>query len=101
MDWKDVEGGGSANLLNDFGSPQTRSPDGRTLVYVTVTPQTGSDIWTVSIDDGTAAALLDTSFSETAPAISPDGQWIAHASTESGQWEVYVSPFPDVEAGRW
>ena len=101
LQWKDVQGDGASNLLNEFGSPQTRSPDGRTIVYVTVTPQTGYDIWTVSIDDGTTATLFDTSFSETAPAISPDGQWIAHASTESGQWEVYVSSFPDVEAGRW
>ena len=61
------KGGGAANLLNEFGSPQTRSPDGRTIVYVTVTPQTGHDLWTVSIDDGTTAALFDTSFSETAP----------------------------------
>ena len=84
MDWKDVEGGGSANLLKEFGFPQTLSPDGRTLVYVTTTAETGHDLWTVSVDGGTTAALFDTSFSEAAAAISAgrpmdrlcvDGDW--------------------------
>jgi len=26
--------------------------------------------------------------------FSPDGQWIAHTSNESGRWEVYIRPFP-------
>ena len=82
--WKDVEGGGSANLVKEFGIPETRSPDGRTLVYLTTTAETGHDLWTVSVDGGTKAALFDTSFSEAGAAISPDGQWIAYASTESG-----------------
>ena len=29
------------------------------------------------------------------------GAWIAYQSDESGQPEVYVRPFPDVDAGRW
>jgi hypothetical protein len=33
--------------------------------------------------------------------ISPDGRWIAYASNESGQFEIYVRPFPKVEGGRW
>ena len=28
------------------------------------------------------------------PAFSPDGQWLAYASEESGRREVYVQPFP-------
>ena len=34
-------------------------------------------------------------------AVSPDGQWIAYQSSESGQWQIWVRPFPDVERGRW
>ncbi len=40
-------------------------------------------------------------YSESAPEISPDGQWIAYASDESGWNEVYVRPFPDVDKGKW
>ncbi len=33
--------------------------------------------------------------------ISPDGRWLAYASDESGRWEIYVRPFPEVDEGRW
>jgi hypothetical protein len=34
------------------------------------------------------------------PQISPDGKWAAYASNESGDWEIYVTSFPDA-AGKW
>ena len=39
--------------------------------------------------------------SEISPALSPDGKWLAYASNESGRFEVYVRPYPDVNSGRW
>jgi serine/threonine-protein kinase len=33
--------------------------------------------------------------------ISPDGRWIAYESLETGDYEVYIRPFPNVEAGKW
>ena len=33
--------------------------------------------------------------------VSPDGRWFAYMSNESGQTEVYVRPFPDVDTGLW
>jgi serine/threonine-protein kinase len=32
------------------------------------------------------------------PRPSPNGQWIAYASSELGTWEVYVKPFPALDA---
>jgi Tol biopolymer transport system component len=32
--------------------------------------------------------------------ISPDSRWIAYQSNESGQFQVYVRPFPKVDEGR-
>ena len=32
--------------------------------------------------------------------ISPDGKWVAYASNESGEWEIYVTTFP-AAAGKW
>jgi eukaryotic-like serine/threonine-protein kinase len=29
-------------------------------------------------------------------AFSPDSKWLAYSSDESGRWEVYVVPFPEV-----
>jgi serine/threonine protein kinase len=31
--------------------------------------------------------------------ISPDGKWIAYISNESGAFEIYVRPFPEMESG--
>ena len=33
--------------------------------------------------------------------VSPDGQWLAYESNESGTYEIYVRPFPSVDGGRW
>jgi serine/threonine-protein kinase len=38
---------------------------------------------------------------ETGPELSRDSRWIAYVSTETGQEEVFVRPFPDVGRGRW
>jgi Tol biopolymer transport system component len=34
------------------------------------------------------------------PALSPDGRWLAYVSPLTGRDEVYVSPYPEVGAGR-
>jgi serine/threonine-protein kinase len=48
-----------------------------------------------------AKVLLQTKFNEQTAAVSPDGRWLAYDSNESGQREIYVRPFPDVEGGHW
>jgi serine/threonine-protein kinase len=79
--------------------PGSWSPDGRTVAYVEQDALSGSDIWLLALDEqrkpaGTRA-FLRTPFNESAPMISPDGRWIAYQSNESGQYEIYVQPFPD------
>jgi hypothetical protein len=51
--------------------------------------------------DSVPLQLIDGSESEVQPDLSPDGRWLAYASNESGRYEVYVRPFPDVDAGKW
>ena len=52
--------------------------------------------------DTTATPLVaDPGYDEVAPTVSPDGRWLAYASNESGRYEIYVRPFPDVGSGRW
>ena len=33
--------------------------------------------------------------------VSPDGRWLSYESNESGQFRIYVRPFPAVDQGRW
>jgi hypothetical protein len=42
--------------------------------------------------------LLESRFEEAAPAVSPDGRWLAYHSAESGQREIYVQRFPELGA---
>ena len=51
--------------------------------------------------DSEPTPLLAAEYDEVAPALSPDGRWLAYTSNETGQHEVYVRPFPDVDSGRW
>jgi serine/threonine-protein kinase len=54
-----------------------------------------------SSGDSTPLPLVATSFRERAPSLSADGHWLAYASDETGRFEVFVRPFPDVNSGRW
>lgn len=76
--------------------PASWSPDGQYVAYAEDDPETGWDIWLVDLttDPPDARVLLRTAASEFSPMISPDGQWLAYVSTESGQREVYVQRFP-------
>ena len=44
--------------------------------------------------------LFPTPFSELNAEFSRDGRWLAYESNESGRNEIYVRPFPNVDAGR-
>jgi Tol biopolymer transport system component len=51
---------------------------------------------------------VQTQFGEGVGRFSPDGNWVAYQSTESGEWAVYVRPFDGsrangnaTSAGRW
>jgi serine/threonine-protein kinase len=61
------------------------------------------DVMVVSIGGGASpgTVVLGGPASEENATLSPDGHWLAYQSNESGQIEVYVRPFPDVEGGRW
>jgi serine/threonine-protein kinase len=80
------------------------SPNGDWLIYRTgISGGEGRDIfaWRSGPDSVTVPVAADPGFDERSPALSPDGRWLAYVSDESGRWEVYVRPFPDVDAGRW
>ncbi len=51
--------------------------------------------------DTTLRPLLAEPYHELKPSLSPDGSWLAYVSTESGAAQVFVRPFPDVQAGKW
>src|SRR5262249_26105695 len=57
--------------------------------------QTAMDLWVLPLSgDKKPLPFLKTPFEEYDGQFSPDGKWIAYASNESGQFEIYVQPFP-------
>jgi len=70
------------------------SADGRTIVFTNMDPRTQADIWTMPATGGKPMPFLATTFNEYAGRLSPDGQWLAYTSDESGRPEVYVQRFP-------
>ncbi len=106
-------GSGSEELLLKTGAfkvPTSWSPDGKFLMYMTVDTNTGVDLWILPMGgERKPFVYLATPFSEVLGEFSPDGRWVAYASDETGQFEVYVRPFvppgtgsrPQVASGQW
>jgi len=80
--------------------PSSISLDGRVLAFTEDTPDTGSDVWTLSLDTRETHLVLGTRFNESAATFSPDGRLLAYVSDETGHNEVYVQPFPGPGARR-
>jgi eukaryotic-like serine/threonine-protein kinase len=86
---------------NVFGSHW--SPDGKWLIFQTSEWSHGSgEILGVRPGLDTAPVpLVATRFREVSPAPSPDGRWLAYTSDESGEYEIYVVPFPNTADAKW
>jgi serine/threonine-protein kinase len=109
------DGTGSAVRLTRSGNQQNPTgitPDGRQVVIHEVTPGAGRNIGLVALDSvlanapstvppGNAVPLLETRFEERGGIVSPNGRWLAYEANSSGQFEIYVRPFPGVNAGQW
>jgi len=104
LSWKRADGIGAVEGLDDAAGrvPQAFSPDGTTLVFVDQNTEGGTGVGVLTLEgDRTATLVIDGEFSERNGALSPDGGWVAYSSDETGQHQVYVRPFPDVDGGRW
>lgn len=77
--------------------PESFSPDGRYLVYLrkALQNETNYHIWVLPLfGDGKPFPIVQSTFEERFPEVSPDGKWMAYQSNESGRWETYITAFP-------
>ncbi|MEQ1354551.1 MAG: protein kinase, partial [Candidatus Acidiferrum sp.] len=90
---KNSDGSGSSQNVFDFGSPQQGpwhwSRDGKFLLV-----RKERELWYLTMSDRRARPLLQSPWLIRNAQFSPDGKFVAYASSETGNWEVYVSPFP-------
>jgi serine/threonine-protein kinase len=102
------DGTGSVESLTESG-PKTQNAtgfthDGKHLIFGETTGAGANerDIRVLDVDGhGITDLLADPKIAEADSELSPDGRWLAYESNESGRYEIYVRPFPDVQSGRW
>ncbi|MCC7000687.1 MAG: serine/threonine-protein kinase [Gemmatimonadaceae bacterium] len=97
-----IPSNGSGKPAQLFARPGTvfelsLTRDGRQVAFRENAPApNGQDIWIASPEvPFVARALVATPDAERNPALSPDGRWLAYASNESGEMEVYVRGLAD------
>ena len=97
----DGSGAPEALLTTKSGRrPSSISPDGKLVAFTGGTPETGADVWTLSLDTRETHLVLGGRFNESAAVFSRDGRLLAYVSDETGHDEVYVQPFPGPGAKR-
>jgi len=98
---KSIDGGEAKRLTtSDYPHyPTSVSPDGKHLLYYEPRPDSKEDIWLLPMT-GNPEPFLKTENDEWGAKFSLDGRYVAYTSDESGQYEVYVRPFP-ATGERW
>jgi Tol biopolymer transport system component len=105
--WQSPDGNTPPERLSETPPPQdcpSFSPDGSLLLVGAVTSgDTGpkSAIFVLPLNgERTLRPFHQTKFGESVGRFSPDGQWVAYRSNESGRPEIFVRPYPGSD-GQW
>jgi hypothetical protein len=102
--WQAADGSGSAERLTESPAYQRASavlPDGVRVLFWEAGGKTATDVMMLSLEKGRRVQpLIQGPLVDRNPEVSPDGQWLAYESNDSGQLQVFVRPFPDVNKGK-
>jgi eukaryotic-like serine/threonine-protein kinase len=90
--------GGTTGATDDI-VPNSWSRDNQEILCTLQPGAGGSQLVLIPAAGGKSVPFLATK-AETNGQISPNGRWVAYASRESGDWEIYVTTFPSA-AGKW
>ena len=92
-----VDKSGPAKKLTE-GRQSHYSSDGRFLVFIRDSEETGQDLWYLEVgQEGDPKDFLVTEQNESQPQLSPHSRWIAYTSDDSGQNQIYLKTFPSGE----
>jgi serine/threonine-protein kinase len=95
--WQAADGTGAAERLG-AGLPSGVTPDGTQVLFA----PGARDLMTLTLDASHhVKPLIRTSSNERNGVVSPTGGWLAYESDTSDEFEIWVKPFPNAEAGQW
>ena len=88
--------------------PGSWHPSGKYLLIEEVNPESSMDLMVLAVEGsdgpgwkpGEPTVFVSDRGRQWDAAFSPDGHWVAYVSTESGNAEIYVRPFPG-PGGKW
>jgi len=80
--------------------PNSWTPDDQQILCTYQSSTGDTHLVLVDASTGEMKSFLGTKASITNGQISTDGKWVAYASNESGDWEIYVTTFPGTQ-GKW
>jgi Tol biopolymer transport system component len=98
--WQAADGSGAPERLTPPLNPPVAqhlrgwSPNGQFGVMYHATPATQSDIYLLRMSDRVEFPFLATPAIEGGARYSPDGNWLAYMSTQSGGPQVYIQEMP-------
>jgi serine/threonine-protein kinase len=101
--WKSSDGTGQREELTSGDNPRyplSFSRDGKFMAFAEMHPSRKGDIWLMPLDgDRKPRPLLTTNADEREAKFSPDSRWLAYASNETGQDQIYIRSVGEV-SGR-
>ena len=96
---KSLDGESKPKLLfknNLFKTAADWSSDGKYILLGVYNPVTQLDLWVMPMfGDKKPYPYLQSKFNEMPGSISPDGNWVAYSSDETGRSEIYIQSFPE------
>ena len=97
--WQAIDGSPPERLTTPAPAtshaPESWSPDGETLLY-SVTAGSEVSLWTYSVRSRSSAPFgRSVASNPVGRCFSPNGRWVAYATTERDRTALYVRAFPD------
>ena len=86
----------AADVIVPMSSTDETPTDWRNDRIIVHAPGARGDLDLLAVNERTGARemIANTSFNESDGRLSPDGRWLAYVSDESGQPDVYATPWP-------
>jgi eukaryotic-like serine/threonine-protein kinase len=102
--WQAADGTGTVERLTRSSYLQNATavtPDGTKAIFTETGPKDDDVLQVALTGSHDVTTLVQSSFAERNGIVSPDGRWLAYEANDSGVFEIFVRPYPDVDSGRW